>query len=146
MMLALTRDVKDKVPQKLAGLGINDLDLPPVDVNKEEHERFILPLKCFRLIEGELENEIRIPITKEVEPKFTKYKRVTLSLTDDPETTWASDWSHLGCFRLVYKYFQATVEVKGNVLIVRNKRKKNNPMRDRDLTVPDRRYKKVVFK
>ena len=130
MMIALTRDFK---------WTYSTADGYSANASDEEHERFIVPLKNFSFLETDDLNTLTVPVPKEVKAKFKKYKRVTLSLTNDPRVTWASDWSDLGCFRLVYKLYNAKVEIKGNKLIVTSPRKEGDPGRDRDLTIPDRR-------
>lgn len=130
MMLAFTRERKWR--------WIDTANVPHNEV-EEEDECFIVPLTGFTIREDENENELVIKIPDDIKPKFKKYKRFAISLTDDPRATWAGDWSDLGCFRLVYKFYDCRVDIEDGYLYVRNKRKKDDPCRDRDLIIPDKK-------
>ena len=103
----------------------------------EKYENFVLPLENFDMIEEDKCNKLVLNGKGLTVPK-RKYSRATLSLGNDARMTWASDWSDLGTFRLVYKLFKPKVYFQGNKLILESPRTKKEPGRDRDITIPDR--------
>jgi hypothetical protein len=132
MLLSLAYYVKEKKIKTMSSfLGLGGKSFSEVEEEVEHYENYILPLDNFEMIEEEHIHRLVLKGKGLKIPK-RKYIRATLSLSNDARMTWASDWSDLGCFRLVYKLFFPKIKVVGHRLIIESK------TRDRDLTIPDR--------
>lgn len=122
-----------------------DLENPQWQVIKTTQEKVkthILPLQNFRIKETEKKQYL---ILKNMEKKVArkiakgKYKKLALSLTDDPKVEWAADWSDLGCFRLVLKFFEPKITKSKNqdgTVDVMAEVKQGNY--NKDMTIPDK--------
>lgn len=134
MMLSLTYvEENDKAELK------EGVTLAPV--TKDNTDTIILPLSNFDVVEHDNRYELHL---------FTSGKNVVLrddlaieqgalSLTDDPRIEWASDWSDLGCFRLVYKFVQPQVKrFKTKVKFIVPKKEGVN-LFEQHMTLPDKK-------
>jgi hypothetical protein len=130
MLLSLAYHVKkNTVVPRRTELGEDIMAVK--DEKVEEYFNYVLPLDNFDMIEEDKCNRLILKV-KDIKLPRKKLIRATLSLSNDARMTWASDWSDLGCFRLVYKLFDPKLKLEGNKLIIEASR------RDRDLTIPDR--------
>lgn len=103
----------------------------------------VLPLRDFTIEEKEAFDVITIhdlpkPVLQKIR-QSSGYLRGALSVTDDPMVEWAGDWSDLGCFRLVYKFWKPIISVVDTKLTL------TIPFLDegtrgkqRDITIPDK--------
>lgn len=143
MMISIVEEKKEKEMVNLMPFEYEYPIYQEIKTTKEKVKTFIMPLQNFRIIETEKKQSLTLfKQPNKIASKFPqrkKVKKLALSLTDDPKIEWAGDWSDLGCFRLVLKFFDASIRKKTNrdgtkdIIIEVEKGKYN-----KDMTIPDK--------